>query len=98
MHGHLGTKSGDFLGEALFCLGSQTINPEGERGTGGGEESFPLVGFEFVGERDRGELGCVENLVRVRVTDAADESRISEGTLEGSVFKSERGTKAVDGL
>ncbi len=50
VHGHLGTKSGDFFREALFGLGAQALNPEGESGTRGSEEAFPLVGLELVGE------------------------------------------------
>ncbi len=42
------------------------------------------------------KAGGVQNLVGVGVADAADEPRIGEGTLEGSVFKSERRAKAVE--
>src|ERR1039458_6873839 len=67
-----------------------------ECGTRGSEEPIPLVGLEFVSERDGGELGRMENLVGVGVADAADEARIGEGTLEGAVLKSECGAKAVE--
>src|ERR1019366_10247056 len=67
-----------------------------ECGTRGSKEAIPLVRLELVSERDGRELGCMQNFVGVGVADAADETRISEGTLESAVLKSECGAKAVE--
>ena len=96
MDSHLGTKRGDFLGEASFRLGSQAIHPDAESGLSRSKEAIPLIGLELVGEGDWGELSRVENLVGVGVADAAYEPWIGKGALEGPVFKGERGAKAFE--
>ena len=81
-----------------FSLASdeRRVDPDGQRGAGGGEEALPLFRLELVGERDGREAGGVEDFVGVGVAHAADEARIGEGALEGAIFEGEGGAEGVE--
>ena len=89
MNGHVFAEGGDLFGEGVGGFGVEAADPEIKRVAGGGEEALPLLGGEFVGEEDWGELGGVENLVGVGVADAREDARVGEGPLEGAVFQGE---------
>ena len=52
--------------------------------------------LQFVRERDGRELRRVQNLIRIRVANAADETRICESPLERTVFGRECGPKRCE--
>jgi hypothetical protein len=96
MNGHFRTEGGDFLREALLGFSAEAVDPESESGAGGGEEAVPVFGLKFGGKREGRELGCVEDFVGVGIADAADETGIGKGALEGAVFGGESGAEASE--
>ncbi len=94
--GHVFAEGGDFFGEVAGGFGVEAIDPELKSVAGGGEEALPLLVGEFVGERDGGEAGGVEDLVGVGVADAREDARVGEGSLEGAVFGGEGGAEAFE--
>jgi hypothetical protein len=86
VRGHVGAEGGYFFGELElgFCI--EAVYPGLERGTGGDVEAGELFGGKLTCLGERRELSGVEDLVRVGVADAGEDSWVGQGALEGAVF------------
>ncbi len=94
VNGHAFAESGDFFGEFAAGLGAQAIGPLGKRGASGFEEALDFRDRELLREREGRKAGFEENLIRVGIADAAEQTRIGEGALESMVGGEKRGGKA----
>ncbi len=84
-----------FSGNARFRFGAKPSDPELQRLPGRGKQSFPFVGRELVGERDRRELRRVQDLVGIGVADAAEQARIGQGALQRMIFSRQHRAKRI---
>ena len=89
MDGHFRAECSYFFWESVLGFGVEAIDPELERLPGRFEEPLPFRLAQFACQRDRRELGGIQDFVRVGVADAAEDARIGEGSLEGAVFLGE---------
>ena len=85
-----------FSGKSVSGLCAQPVDPELQRIARRSEQPFPFVRLQLVRERDRRQLRRVQNLIRIRVANAADQARIGKSPLERAVFGRERGAKRVE--
>jgi len=83
--GHALAEGGDFFGEFAGGLRAQAIGPVGEVGADGFEEAHDFGGAEFLGKRERRELGFPDDFVGVGVADTAEKVRVGERPLESVV-------------
>ena len=93
MHRHLGTERRDLLGKPVAGLATQALGPFDQDRPAGVVEARELAVVELVVHADRGQAGAVQNLVGVRVADAAQEARIGERALERVALAEEDVTK-----
>ena len=96
VNGHVIVKCGHLLGKLPGCIGTQPLNPLGERGPRRLVQADPLRIGQSPGQFERGQPGGMENLVRIRVADAADQVRIGERAFDGVALACQRGAKLVE--
>src|SRR6266849_5039138 len=94
VNGHAFAEGGDLLGEFAGGFGAEAIGPLGKRGADGFEEALDFRDGELLRERERRKPRLEQNLIRVGIADAAEQTRIGEGTLESVVGGEKRGGKA----
>src|SRR5690606_4548415 len=80
----------DLRREIRTCLFDEEVGPPAERRAGDLVQPLDLGVVEQGREAGRGELRLVEDLVRVRVPDAAQDPRVREGPLQSAVLTTER--------
>ncbi len=83
MHGHPFAKGGHFLWELLAFVLSQLGNPVLERRSRGLIEALDLLVAELSGAGQWRKPSPVQDLVRIRIPDAAEETGIGQGALQG---------------
>src|SRR5436305_11157402 len=84
--GHLVAERGDLGREIAGRFRSQTIGPFDEHYTRRVEQASNLFFTEAPGVLNRRQPGAMENLVRVGVTDAAEQARICKRSLERMIL------------
>ncbi len=92
--GHPVAKRGDLLGEASPGLAAQSFGPLDERRAGGLEERLDLGVVELPRELHGREASAMKDLVRIRVADAAEQTRVGERALQRVALAHERGAEA----
>ena len=75
---HFGTKRGHLFGKPFPHLLAKSLGPVEQSAPRRFEEGFDLGLGELLSERHRRESRAVENLIGVRVSDPAEQSRIRE--------------------
>jgi len=96
VNGHFLSKRGHLFGKGSFGFGAQPVYPELEGMVGRREQPFPFLRLQLAREGDGRELRRVQDFVRIRVADSADQARVGKGSLECAVFKRERFAKRVE--
>src|ERR1017187_6853022 len=94
MNGHAFAKRSDLLREPRARLRRQAPGPHFERAATRREEPVPFLVRQLAGQSEGRESGRVENLVRVRVPDAADDARIRQCPLQSPVLTAQRRAEA----
>src|SRR5215472_3060743 len=89
--GHPLPEGGHLLRKSGAGLLAKPVGPGPENGAGRLVESPDLVLLQPLRQRHRGQAGGVEDLVRIRVADAAEEPRVGERPLQGVVLATKRG-------
>ena len=74
---------GDFFRKDVSRLSPQPANPDTKDGDGRLTQSPDLRIAERLGLLERGETRRMQNLVRVGVANAAEETRIGQGAFDG---------------
>ena len=95
MHRHAFAEGGDLRRKPVPAFPLKAFDPVLQCRPGGLIERRNLCLGKPTGERQRREAGAVEDLVGVRVPDAAEEPGIGEGTLEGVVLRAQPLGKAA---
>ena len=93
MNGHILAKRSHLFRKASFRFCAQPVYPELQSFLGRSEQALPFTRFELLRQRDRRQLGSVQDLVRIRIADAAQNPWIGESPLESAVFGGQRITK-----
>ena len=70
-------------------FGAEAVDPKIDGLAGCREEPFPIRVAEFLSHSDGRKLRGVENFIRIRVSNPADDTRIGEGAFEGMVLASQ---------
>src|SRR5205085_859590 len=86
VHGHLIAERGDLRREIAGRLRSQTIGAFDEHSARRVEKASNLFFVETSGVLDRRQPGAMKNLIRVGVTDAAEQARVGKRSLEGVIL------------
>src|SRR5262245_884044 len=92
--GHAVAECGHALREAAGRLSSKAVDPVGQRGPHRLEETGGLVGGQPAREHHRRQARAVEDLVGIRIADAAQEPRVGERALERVALARERSPEA----
>src|SRR6185369_11747546 len=79
---HAGTERGHLLREARSRLAPKALRPFEERSACGGPQPLDFFARQLSGQPDRREAGAMQDLVAVRVADAAEEPRVGQRALE----------------
>src|SRR6516165_12381617 len=93
---HAFVKGGHLLGEAFAGFAPKTLGPFEQRPPRRVEEPLHLLFREASRELHRRKPRGVEDLVGVRITDAAEETRIGERPLDCMALTNERVVKALE--
>src|SRR6516162_5664645 len=93
---HAFVKGGHLLGEAFTGFAPKTLGPFEQRPPRRVEEPLHLLFREASREPHRRKPRGVEDLVGVRITDAAEETRIGERPLDCMALANERVAKALE--
>ena len=94
MNRHAFAKRRDLLREPRARLRRQAPDPQFQRAASRSEEAVPFVVRQPAGQSQWREPGGVENLVRVRVPDSADDAGIRQRPLQSPVFTDQRRAEA----
>ena len=81
VNGHAFAEGGHLLRKTIFRLRPKSLDPEVESLARSCEQALPLFRFEFVGKSDGGQLGSVQNFIRISVAYTADDPRIGKRPL-----------------
>src|SRR5688572_16225403 len=93
--GHSLAKGRDLLRKLLSLLASQPRNPILQRPSSGMIQTTHLFVGELPGARQRREPGPVQDFIRIRIADSAEETRVGQRTLEGMAFRAQPLGEAV---
>ena len=93
MHRHVPAKRSYLLRKTIPRLAAQPVRPQRERIAGSVKQPRPLLLLELVRERHRRKLRCMRNLIRVRVANSADNSRIGQRSFQRAIFLAQRRSK-----
>src|SRR5580658_10498274 len=96
VHRHLRPERRNPFGEFFPGLGCEPRHPGCECFARRAIKSLPLLRLQLMRLRNRRKPGRVQNLVRVRVANAAHDARIGERALEGTVLQAEGGAETVE--
>ena len=86
MDRHIGTKSGDLFRKSVSCFVGQAFNPKPKGLLRCVIEPSPLLLGHALRLQNRRKLRLVKNLIRVRVTDSTNKTRVRERALERMIF------------
>ena len=97
MDRHTRAKRGDFSWELVAGLGTQMIGPFIQGEPGGLIELLQLFNAQALGVSDRRQPGPMQYFIRVGVADPAEQTRVTQGSLEGVITFVELGCELVEG-
>src|SRR5579864_4091330 len=90
---HAFAKRGHLFGKGGFRLRAQPVDPEPQGLARRREQSFRFLRLQLMRERDGRKLGRVQDLIGIRVADAAQQARIGKSSLQRAIFDRERGAE-----
>jgi len=88
VRGHAVAKRRDLRRKCLAGLGDQSIAPARQHGLCRVEEPLRLGRLETAGQLHRRQPGRVQDLIRVRVANSAEQGRIRERSLQRVILAS----------
>src|SRR5205807_6914741 len=91
--GHLVAKRRDLLRELALRLCAQTLHPLAQRRSRGIVEPHDLLVRQPQRQSHRTELRAVEDLIRIRVADSAEQAWIGERAFERAIGRAQRGAE-----
>src|SRR5687768_12877229 len=96
VHSHFRAKRRHFLRKLAISLRTKALHPFAQYGLRRVVDPADLLVGESRRERHRRHAAAVENLVRVGVTDAAEESRVRKGALDRVILRAQSLRELVD--
>ena len=92
---HIFAECSDLFRKRFLRLGTKSSDPKLQSLPRCSEKPLPLFRLELARQRDGGELCGMKDLVRVGISDTAEETGISEGPFQRVIFRSQHGPKGI---
>lgn len=90
VHGHLPTERRHVLWKTTASFSPQNFNPMSQGSLCGVKQSPDGLGRKLLRQRHGREPGAVQDFVRIRIANAAEQVRIGQGALERVISQRER--------